>query len=68
MKFGKVLQIIGYVLFGIGVVGRIGSRLVDGEISDKLSDLQLLKFLAFVFWIIGFAIKEIEKPRKKRVK
>tara|TARA_R110000764_G_scaffold239405_1_gene338783 strand:+ start:134 stop:373 length:240 start_codon:yes stop_codon:yes gene_type:complete len=65
MKFGKVLQIIGYVLFGIGVVARIVSRLSDGETSDMLSDFQLLKFLGFVFWITGFAIMEIRKRRTK---
>jgi hypothetical protein len=67
MKFGKVLQIIGYVLFGIGVVARIGLRLSNGETSDINSDFQLIKFLGFVFWITGFSIAEIRKRRTKNI-
>jgi len=65
MKLGKILQIIGYVFFGIGVLARIVSRLSDGEISEILSDYQLLKFVGFVFWIIGFAIIEMGKRKLK---
>jgi len=63
MKFGKALQNIGYVLFGIGVIAKIVERLSDGEISDMLSDFQLVKLLGLVFWISGFAIMEVRKRR-----
>ncbi|WP_396632022.1 hypothetical protein [Maribacter sp. R86514] len=65
MKFGKALQNIGYVLFGIGVIAKIVTRLSDGETSDMLSNFQLLKLLGLVFWISGFAIMEIRKRRTK---
>jgi len=65
MKFGKALQIIGYVLFGIGVIAKIVTRLSDGETSDMLSDFQLLKLLGLVFWISGFAIMKVRKRRIK---
>ena len=61
MKIGKIFKNIGYVFFGIGVLARIGSRLTDGEISEVLSDYQFLKFIGFIFWVIGFAINEILK-------
>lgn len=63
MKISKVFEIIGYILFGIGVLARIGSRLSDGEFSNMLSDYQFLKFIGFLFWIIGYAISQIQKKR-----
>ncbi|TDT47175.1 hypothetical protein CLV90_1247 [Maribacter spongiicola] len=63
MNIGKIFKIIGYIFFGIGVLARIGSRLSNGEMSEILSDYQFLKFIGFLFWVIGFAINEMAKKR-----
>ncbi|WP_291962882.1 hypothetical protein [Maribacter sp.] len=63
MKLGKVLEIIGCILIGIGMLARIVIKLSDGEIPDMLSEFQFLKFLGFVFLISGVVIMEVRKRR-----
>ena len=68
MKIGKILQIIGIVLFAIGFLAKIGAKLfLDTDLSAYSESFQLLKFMGFVSWGIGFVILETTKKRVKKM-
>ena len=69
MKFAKTLQIIGIVLFVTGFIARIGFKLfLDAEFSDFLKEFQLLKFVGFVFWGVGFVLREVNRKKVRKLK
>lgn len=69
MKFAKILQITGIFFFAIGFIARIGSKLfLDADFSDVLKEFQLLKFVGFVFWGVGFVLHEVNRKKFRKLK
>lgn len=68
MKFAKILQIIGIVLFAIGFLAKLGAKLfLETDYSAYLEDFQMLKFAGFVSWGVGFVILEVTKKQVKKI-
>ena len=68
MNIGKILQIIGIVLFAIGFLAKIGAKLfLETDFSAYSESFQMLKFAGFVSWGVGFVILETTKKRGKKI-
>ncbi len=54
MKNKNLLQKIGFILFIIGVVGRLLSRILGEEVKETLRLVPLIALAGIVLWVIGY--------------